>query len=65
MKLYLLTQDWQGYDTYDAIVVAARTELEALELTKDKIYDSSMEIRIIAESTNEPLGEVIGSFNAG
>ena len=65
MKIYLVTQKYQGYDTYDAVVVVAENELEAVKATKGKIFHSSMSVEEIDVSDYNESAEILASFNAG
>ena len=78
MKLYLLTQEENdGYDTYDSLVVAAKTSLRARRIHPHPNGNSGLCV-VWASSyknvTAEYLGEakegteegvILGSFNAG
>ena len=65
MKIYLVSQPLQGYDTYDAVVVIAKDEAQALELTDGKIY-CDVKIECIGNALEgSEAGLVCESFNAG
>ena len=76
MNLYLITQDYQGFNTYDAMVVAAEDRSRAYELSRDYAYNdiddheywnlnNNMAIKFISNSTILPEGVACASFHAG
>ena len=79
MNLYLLTQDEEfGYDTYDSVVVAAKTEEDAKSIHPCTIleWDSSggvwpktpesVEVKLIGKAVEgTSAGVILSSFNAG
>jgi len=78
MNLYLLTQDEnRGYDTYDSMVVAARSEKEAKQIPPYSNYnwDSSycewasapdnVNAKLIGVSYEDESRVILASFNAG
>ena len=80
MKLWLISQNTNnGYDTYDASVVAAKTEEEARYIHpsgatnwdgKMTIYNSwvaskDVQVEYLGETDRDISGVVLASFNAG
>jgi len=78
MNLYLLEQDVNDdYDTYDAIVVAAENEADAIKIKPQEFYNKQAcidrwalpeEIKctlIGVASENIKAGVILASFNAG
>lgn len=79
MNIYLLTQDDEfGYDTYDSVVVAAKTEEDAKSIHPCTIlgWDSfggswpknpeSIDVKLIGKAIKgTPSGVILSSFNAG
>lgn len=69
MKIYLVsTNERVHYDEYDAIVVIAESEEEAISLAKEKCYNFGNNLAVsdigIAHD-DQSKGEVLSSFNAG
>lgn len=69
MKIYLVsTNDRVSYDEYDAVVVIAESEDDAVNLAKEKCYNFGNNLAIydigIAHD-DQQRGEVLASFNAG
>ena len=78
MNIYLLTQDEEfGYDTYDSVVVAAKTEEDAKSIHPCTIlgWDSrgdwskspeGVEVKLIGKAVEgTSAGVILSSFNAG
>lgn len=77
MNLYLITQDHQGYDTYDEMVVRAESKQQAYILSKDRAgcdiysnndewnFTNNMKFELLASSVDGGAGVVCASFNAG
>ena len=65
MNIYLIQQEYQGYDTYDAVLVIAETEEEAINLCSDKIYHYSRTVDRIDVDDYDEATIIIQSFNAG
>ena len=79
MNLYLLTQNVEfGYDTYDSVVVAAKTETEAKSIHPCTISGwgscggcwpkspENVEVELIGKAVEgTPAGVILSSFNAG
>lgn len=80
MNLYLLTQDEStGYDTYDSVVVAAKSEDEARKIHPSEWVDGwdnsggdwcsspeSVTVKMIGKAVKgTQAGVVLSSFNAG
>ena len=69
MKIYLVsTKDRVDFDEYDAVVVIAESEDDALNLAKDICYNFGNNLAVsdigIAHD-DQQRGEVLASFNAG
>lgn len=75
-KLWLLTGNKRGYDTFDSCVVAADTEEEARQISpayyKKFGYDSTwattpedVVVEYLGRTEREIKGVVLSSFNAG
>lgn len=64
MNIYLVSRtDRVDYDEYDAFVVLAQDEREALSIAK-KLQHGTFEVKAV--DLNDPIPHVIlGSFNAG
>jgi len=71
MNLYLLTTDWQGYDTIDGFVIAASGEHEARVVASENHADEGFEIWLEEAdcehvgTTDRDAGIVLRAFNAG
>lgn len=71
MKLWLISQSVNdGYDTYDACVVAAETEEEARRVSPSPFIDAwaplkDIEVELLGDATEGHSGLILGSFNAG
>lgn len=78
MNLYLLTQDVEtGWDTYDSVVVAAKTETDAKSIHPCTILGwgsrgdwpkspESVDVKLIGKAVKgTPAGVILASFNAG
>lgn len=77
MYLYLLSQDENdGYDTYDAMVVAAESEYAAIRIHPDNDWGrkhdtwcknhSQVKVKLIGIAKDgQEEGVILGSFNAG
>lgn len=78
MNLYLLTQnEVSGYDTYDSVVVAAKTETDAKSIHPCTILGwgsrgdwpkspDSVEVKLIGKAVEgTSAGVILSSFNAG
>jgi hypothetical protein len=79
MNLYLLTQDVEtGYDTYDSVVVAAKTETDAKSIHPEgddawrywsgcwPWSPESVSVKLIGKAVKgTPAGVILSSFNAG
>lgn len=68
MKLWLLTSDASGYDTYDALVVAAQTEEKAKMILPSTSYDwndKSNISQVWAAHPGKVKAELIGTAAKG
>ncbi len=69
MKIYLVsTRDKVGYDEYDAIVVIAESEEDAINLAKEECYNfrDNLEVSDLGIAHDGlQRGKVLASFNAG
>lgn len=70
MKLWLLELKKYDYDQYDAFVISAENEKEAINLILEDGSGTNQKENNIKEvkcigSSNVPKGIVLGSFNAG
>jgi hypothetical protein len=69
MKIYLVsTNDRVNYDEYDAVVVIAENDKDAIAIAKDKCYNfgNNLSVSDIGIAHNDQQrGEVLASFNAG
>lgn len=67
MKLYLVTQNvMNGYDTYDAAVVAAHTPAAAKAMHPQGVPDEKVQAELIGTAKRGQKQELIlASFNAG
>lgn len=70
MNLYLIKRtDHVGYDDYDALVVAAESEIKALSIEPEmgwKAFAPTFTIELIGTARAiTKAGVVLGSFNAG
>lgn len=70
LKIYLLQQDYQGYDTYDSMVVISDSEENAKKESINEygywIEDLSFSISEIGlASLGQKEGVLVASFNAG
>ena len=82
MNLYLLLQNSiRGYDTYDSMVIAAPSAMEAIEVHPDgnliknmgwrqgddwPAYSDIDEIKVeFLDTTTHKAGVILASFNAG
>jgi hypothetical protein len=69
MNIYLVsTKDRVSYDEYDAVVVIAENEKEAIIIAKKSCgnFKHNLEILDIGIAhNNQEKGEVLASFNAG
>lgn len=63
--LYICAQDYQGYDTYDSVLVVADSEEEALQLCSAKIYKNPLVSKIGTTDLYAESQELMDSFNAG
>ena len=74
MYLYHLSTNCGDYDSYDAFVVAARSEEEARNFANEQFADEGpiwMDVKLAScvvigrACSNVTAGVVLGSFNAG
>ena len=67
MNIYLVERtDDVGYDEYDAFVVSAKDENEALVTIGGKqFFKENTEFKIVGTTTSKISEIILGSFNAG
>lgn len=69
MNLYLFEADECAYDTYDGLVIRAKTRLKAIQLANDidKFGGcwNTTNCTHLASNTKGKAGLILGAFNAG
>jgi hypothetical protein len=69
-KLYFISTNQTGYDTYDSAVYCAYTDKQAKEMSEQRMnykegeYNNKVSV-IGTARTDVEIGEVVSSFNAG
>ncbi len=67
MNIYLVERtDDVGYDEYDAFVVSAKDENEALvTIGGNQFFKGNTEFKVVGTTTSKVSEIILGSFNAG
>ena len=72
LKLWLISTDRSGYDTYDSAVYAAYTEEQAVQLSEEQMSSGrsynrySNHAEYLGDAYRDvELGEIVSSFNGG
>jgi len=69
MEIYLVkTNDYFSYDDYDAVVLIANDENDAIELSQELCSNFTTNVTVLSigiPHKNQKRGEILSSYNAG